>query len=223
MEVLIVHAHPEPQSFNGAMTRTAVDALTKAGHTVQVSDLYALNFHAATDRSNFTTVADPTYLKPQTEENYASLHEGFAGDVEAEMRKLENADLLIFQFPLFWFHLPAILKGWVDRVFAMGRIYGGKVGIYKNGRFVGRKAMLSLTTGAPEASWTPEGMHGDIYNMLKPIHRGILEFVGYDVLKPQLSFAAAKKTAEEREVMLEAWRVRCATLAHEEPIVVGKY
>lgn len=42
MKVLIVHAHPEPQSFNGAMTRTVVHALTKEGHYVQVSDLYAM-------------------------------------------------------------------------------------------------------------------------------------------------------------------------------------
>ncbi len=46
--------------------------------------------------------------------------DGFTAELKAEMDKLEKADLLIFQFPLWWFGLPAILKGWVDRVFAQG-------------------------------------------------------------------------------------------------------
>ena len=222
MNVLIVHAHPEPQSFNGAMTRIAVEVLTAQGHEVTVSDLYAMNFHAASDRSNFATVAEPGYFKPQTEEAYATEHGGFSDAVEAEIRKLEACDLLIFQFPIWWFGLPAILKGWVDRVFVMGRIYGGGR-VYDTGRFRGRRAMLSLTTGAPDDAWVDGGRHGDIGGVLRPIHRGIFQFVGYDVLRPQLSCAVARVGDNESAVMLDDWRKRVAGLATEAPIDVGSY
>jgi NAD(P)H dehydrogenase (quinone) len=222
MQVLIVHAHPESQSFNGAMTGVAQQVLTEQGHQVTVSDLYAMKFHAASDRSNFATVADEGYLKPQAEETYASEHGGFAPELEAEIRKLEAADLLIFQFPIWWFGLPAILKGWVDRVFVMGRIYGGGR-VYETGRFRGRRAMLSLTTGAPPDSWVSGGRHGDIDAILRPIHRGIFQFVGFDVLRPQVSCSPARVSAEERDAMLAAWRARAAGLFGEATIDVGEY
>jgi NAD(P)H dehydrogenase (quinone) len=149
MRVFIVHAHHEPQSFNGAMTREAEAALRSAGHEVVISDLYAMNFDPVSDRRNFVTVKDPARLRQQTEEAYAAEHEGFAPDIQAEMDKLFWCDALILQFPLWWFGLPGILKGWVDRVFASGgRIYGGGKW-YDRGVFAGKRAMCSLTIGGP--------------------------------------------------------------------------
>lgn len=222
MTLFIVHAHPEPQSFNGALLQVSCDTLRAAGHTVVVSDLHAMRFQPVSDRSNFTTVSNPNYLKPQAEESYATDHDGFAADVEAEMQKLEACDLLMFQFPLWWFGLPAILKGWVDRVFAMGRVYGGGRA-YETGRFHGKRAMLSLTTGGPAPVYGEDGRNGDIAGILKPNQRGMLCYVGFDVLQPQLSYGPARATAEERQAMLEAWRARLAGIVDERPIDVGRY
>jgi len=222
MRILIVHAHPEANSFNGAMTCVAVEALTDQGHDVTVSDLYAMDFHAPSDRSNFATVADEGYFKPQAEETHAASHGGFAPALEAEIQKLETCDLLIFQFPIWWFGLPAILKGWVDRVFAMGRIYGhGRA--YEEGKFRGRRAMLSLTTGAPADSWVAGGRHGDIDAILRPIHRGIFQFVGFDVLRPHLACSPARVGDNERAAMLDDWRQRVRGLFDEAPMDVGPY
>jgi putative NADPH-quinone reductase len=58
VRVFIVHAHPEPASFNGALTREAVAALTAAGHQVELSDLSAMRFDPVSDRRNFATVHD---------------------------------------------------------------------------------------------------------------------------------------------------------------------
>src|SRR6266702_2638565 len=113
MRVFIVHAHPEPKSFNGAMTRAAAEALAAAGHEVRVSDLYAMRFDPASDRRNFVTAHDPDYYRQQAEEAHAAQHDGFSPDLQAEMDKLFWCDALILQFPLLWFGLPAILKGWV--------------------------------------------------------------------------------------------------------------
>jgi putative NADPH-quinone reductase len=109
-----------------------------------------MKFDPVSDRRNFTTVKNPDYFKQQIEEMHATEVGGFAPDVEAELRKMEACDLMIWQFPLWWFGLPGILKGWADRVFAMGRTYGGER-FYENGVFKGKRALLSLTTGGPEA------------------------------------------------------------------------
>jgi NAD(P)H dehydrogenase (quinone) len=110
MRVFLVHAHHEPASFNGALTREATASLGAAGHEVVVSDLYAMRFDPVSDRRNFTTVKDPACLKQQNEESYASEHDGYAVELQSEMDKLAWCDALVLQFPLGWLGLPAILK-----------------------------------------------------------------------------------------------------------------
>jgi NAD(P)H dehydrogenase (quinone) len=184
MRVFIVHAHHEPKSFNGAMTREAVKALASAGHQTEVSDLYAMGFNPVSDRRNFTTVADPDYLKQQAEEAHAAALGGFAADVRAEMDKLFWCDALILQFPMWWFGMPAILKGWVDRVFAAGgSVYGGGRW-YDNGVLAGKRAMCSLTTGGPGSMFEVDGLNGALQTLLFPINHGILAFVGFTVVEP---------------------------------------
>lgn len=218
MRALFVLAHPEPRSFNGAMHRAGVTALRARGWAVDESDLCAQQFNPVSDRRNFTTVANPDYLKLQFEEAHASQNDGFAPDLEAEMRKVEAADLLVFQFPLWWFGMPAILKGWVDRVFAMGRFYGGG-----RARFAGRKAMVSTTTGGPREFLSEGGGAGDLMGILRPIHRGVFEFVGYDVLAPQVTYGPARIGDEARAAALAEWTTRLATIEQEAAIDVGEY
>jgi putative NADPH-quinone reductase len=150
-------------------------------------------FDPVSSRKNFTTVKDPSYFKQQVEEMYATEVNGFAEDIESEIRKLESCDLMIWQFPLWWFGLPAALKGWVDRVFALGRTYGGGR-YYETGIFRGKRALLSLTTGGQEDAYRKGGLNGDIAGILRPIHRGILQFVGFDVLAPQIVYAPIRLT-----------------------------
>ena len=83
MNVLIVLAHPEPKSFNGALFETAVATLRAAGHTVVTSDLHRLGFNPISDRRNFTSVQDPDFLKLQSEELHAAESHAFAPELEA--------------------------------------------------------------------------------------------------------------------------------------------
>lgn len=142
--------------------------------------------------------------------------------IETELCKLEACDLLILQFPLWWFGLPAILKGWVDRVMAMGRTYGYGA-IYETGRFRGKRALLSLTTGGPEPAYGADGFNGDIAAILRPIQRGILEFLGFDVLAPQIHFGPARATPEQRADWLAGHGRRLRHIASEAPVDVGRY
>jgi len=222
MNVFVVYWHNEPQSFNAAMFRAAREALADAGHDVRMSDLDEMKFDPVSDRRNFTTVADADYLKQQIEEMHATEQHGFVPEIEAEMQQVEWCDLMIWQFPLWWFGLPAVLKGWVDRVFAMGRTYGGG-NVYETGVFRGKRALLSLTTGGPEKAYRSGGFNGDIMGILRPIHRGMLQFVGFDVLAPQIVYGPVRLSDEEREAELAAWTMRLVRIGDESPIEVGAY
>jgi len=179
--------------------------------------LYAMAFNPVSDRRNFTTVKDPAYFKQQAEELHATEVNGFAPEIATEMAKLEWCDALVLQFPLWWFSLPAVLKGWVDRVFAMGRIYGaGKW--YDQGVFKGKRAMVSLTTGGPEPMYSTTGLNGDIDVILYPINHGILRFVGFDVLPPFIAWSVARASADRRQQYLERYRQRLLALWETPPI-----
>ncbi|GIM45425.1 NAD(P)H dehydrogenase [Collibacillus ludicampi] len=217
MNALIVYAHPEPKSFNGALKDLAVRFLTEQGHQVQVSDLYAMNFKAVADREDFVELSNPEFFKYQLEQIHASQNGLFSPDIAAEMEKLRWADFVLFQFPLWWFSVPAILKGWIDRVFAMGFVYGGGMW-YDKGGLKGKKAMLSLTTGGPAHIYSKDGINGDIDQILFPIHHGMLFFSGMEVLPPFIAWSVASASDEQRERYLEEFKQRLLTIESTEPI-----
>lgn len=207
MRVFIVHAHHEPTSFNGAMTRHAIETLHAAGHEVTVSDLYAMNFDPVSDRRNFTTIADPTKLYQQVEETYACQEDSFVSELQTEMDKVVWCDVLIFQFPIWWLGLPAILKGWIDRVFAMGRAYGGGR-IFDDGRFAAKLAMCSMTVGGPEPVYSDIGAYPSALDILKPVHRGVFEFTGFTVIEPFVVYGPNRISASERKGYLDSYAER---------------
>lgn len=217
MKVLIVYAHPEPRSFNGAMRDLAVDTLRGAGHEVAVSDLYAMRFHPVVGRGDFTRAHNPDVFKLGIEQGCAEAAGTYAEDIVREHEKLKWCDTLILQCPLFWFSLPAILKGWVDRVMGVGFAYGADA-CYENGGLRGRRAMLSLTTEGPPSGFGPRGRHGDIELILWPIQNGILRFVGFDVLPPFIAWCPARLSNEERVVYLKEFKERLLEIPETPPI-----
>ena len=221
MKILIVYAHPEPQSFTGALKDLAVEVLTVAGHHVQVSDLYALDFQPAGGPIDFIARDDSSCFRYQREQVHATESGLFIPELQAEMDKLAWADFVLFQFPLWWFSLPAILKGWVDRVFAMGFSYTQQQR-HETGVFRGKRAMLSFTTGGLPSSYVPGGSHGDIDELLRHIQYGMFHFVGMEVLPPFIAYGAAKVDASQRAAYLEAYRARLLSLESTAPIQFHK-
>jgi NAD(P)H dehydrogenase (quinone) len=197
MNVLLVHAHHEPRSFCSAMKDAIIARLTASGHQIEYSDLYRDRFDPVSDRRNFKTQADPLYLRQHDEETLATAQDGFADDIAAEMDKVLRADLLIFNFPLWWFGLPAILKGWVDRVFAYGKMYGGKL-FFENGIGRGKRALLSVTTGGPAGAYAAAGLNPPIDLVLRPIHQGIFWFLGYEPVAPFVAFGPRAQSEAQR-------------------------
>jgi len=198
MNVLIVYAHPEPRSLNGALKDHAVRHLERQGHRVQVSDLYAMGFKAVLDAGDSSVVSAERF-DPSESSRLALANGTQAADIAAEQDKLLWADALILQFPLWWFGLPAILKGWVDRVYACGFAYG--VGEYSDthwgdrygeGRLAGKRAMLMVSMGGWASHYSARGINGALDDILFPIQHGILFYPGFDVMPPFAIYRTSK-------------------------------
>jgi len=207
MNVLIVFAHPEPESLNGSLKDLAVDTLTEEGHQVQVSDLYAMKWKAVLDRDDFTERMNPELFNPIMEQLNAVKKEAIPLDIKEEMDKVRWADVIIFQFPIWWSNFPAILKGWVDRVFFNGFAFNAvEMKLYDKGPFKGKKAMLSFTTGAPRELYTDEGPHGEIETLINYFNHVLFEFVGMEALPYFAIFGPGTMSEEQREVELDRFQ-----------------
>ncbi len=216
MHALIVFAHPEPKSFNGALKDAAIAALEGAGHTVALSDLYAMEFKAVADGGDFPQRTDAARLDYAGEQTAAHEGNSVAPDIAAEQAKLSAADLVIFQFPLWWYSVPAMLKGWLERVLSAGFAYGAGR-LFDQAGLSGTRALLSFTTNGQESSYTEDGWHGPISDTLTPLHQG-LRFVGFEPLKPFIAWNVHRCAAEERTAMIAAVTDRMAGIAQETPI-----
>ncbi|MFJ2455262.1 NAD(P)H-dependent oxidoreductase [Pseudomonas protegens] len=218
MNVLIVHAHPEPQSFTAALRDQARTTLEAQGHQVQVSDLYAMNWNPVASAADFASRDNPDYLVYALEQRLGVKNQSIAADIQAELDKLLWADLLILNFPVFWFSVPAMLKGWIDRVLVSGVCYGGKR-FYDQGGLAGKKALVTLTLGGREHMFGEGAIHGPLQDMLRPLLRGTLAYVGYDVLEPFVAWHVPYISQEAREAFLHSYRQRLQHLADDQPLV----
>ncbi|QBQ10642.1 MULTISPECIES: NAD(P)H-dependent oxidoreductase [unclassified Pseudomonas] len=221
MNVLIVHAHPEPQSFTAALRDQATATLQAQGHEVQVSDLYAMHWNPVASASDFTSRENPDYLVYALEQRLGVKSQSIAADIRQELDKLLWADLLILNFPIFWFSAPAMLKGWIDRVLVSGVCYGGKR-FYDQGGLAGKKALVTVTLGGREHMFGEGAIHGPLEDMLRPILRGTLAYVGFEVLEPFVAWHVPYISAEARQDFLRNYQQRLEGLADDQPLVFPK-
>jgi len=204
MNILIVHAHENPNSFCSALSGTAQSTLVSQGHHVELSDLYADQFNPIGGSHDFTSLSDAAHYKYASEQLHASKHQGFSEELQVEMNKLLAADVLNFNFPLWWFGFPAIMKGWVDRVMAYGVAYGGDYGFREKGRFAGKRAFVTITTGSPASAYQTSGANKRTMDqILQNAHEGIFGLVGYKVLDPFIAYGVSWIDAEARDTILK--------------------
>jgi NAD(P)H dehydrogenase (quinone) len=215
MHALIVYAHPEPTSFTAALKDTAVDALRGAGHGVDVSDLYAEGFNPVAGRHDFVEAFDPSRFHYQTEQGHAHATRGFAPEIAREQERFLKADLVIWVYPIWWGGVPAILKGWFDRVLAYGFAYSdGRR--YDTGFFPDKRGILCLTTGGTRQRFSPTDVYGSIDQILWPVQRLMLEYLAIRALQPFVAYATPRVDRQTREGYLQAWRARLLDIAKAE-------
>jgi NAD(P)H dehydrogenase (quinone) len=220
--VLIVHAHPEPASLTRQLVDVSVQTLQQQGHEVLQSDLCGMRWKAVFDEHDFPRRADPDRLSFIAESGHSYLGGQQVADIAAEQQKVLAADAVIFQFPLWWFGMPAIMKGWLDRVWAYGLAYGyrnaGNQYRYGDGAFKGKRAMLAVTVGGPARDYSPRGINGPLDQLLFPITHGSLYFPGFDVLPTFAVYGAGRMTPDGVGAAKQAWRSRVLRLFEDAPI-----
>uniref|UniRef100_A0ABI7XUU9 N-ribosyldihydronicotinamide:quinone dehydrogenase 2 n=1 Tax=Felis catus TaxID=9685 RepID=A0ABI7XUU9_FELCA len=167
--------------------------------------------------STYGAVSNPEFFNYGVEAYEAFKKGALTSDIIDEQKKVQEADLVIFQFPLYWFSMPAILKGWMDRVLCQGFAFDIP-GFYDSGFLKNKLALLSLTTGSTAEMYMKTGVSGDYRYFLWPLQHGALHFCGFKVLAPQISFAPEIASEEERKAMVASWAQRLKTIWEEEPI-----
>lgn len=212
--ILIVVAHPAPGSFNHALVGAMADGLRGAGHRVTVSDLAAEGFRADIGRHDVRDMADQDQFHIQAAQAHAARHDGFAADIAREQARVAEADNLILQFPLWWGGPPALMKGWIDRVLSYGFAYvDGRR--FDTGLFRGRRAMISVTTGGTPERFSEGGAYGPIGPLLMPIRKLALEYMGFDVAEPVVSYGVPRTDDIARQAYLSAATQAALTQAEQ--------
>lgn len=220
--VLLVHAHPEPTSLTHSFVMSAKETLTALGYRVLESDLYRMHWKATFDADDFPERKENARLSFIDESGHAYNTGVQTPDVKEEQEKLLAADAVIFLFPLWWFGMPAILKGWIDRVYAYGFAYGykgeGNSFRYGDGVLKGKRAMLAVMIGGSEDTYSMRGIHGTIEELLFPVTHGALFYPGMDVLPTHAVYGTGWIDAQQVKEELANWQQRLAGLFEETPI-----
>ncbi|MCS3442951.1 NAD(P)H-dependent oxidoreductase [Microbacterium phyllosphaerae] len=216
-----IYAHPQEKSFNARLFRDGVEALSR-DHDVEITDLYGQGFDPV--------LAAPDLGEPLGREGSVVdlMGEAYAvgqlpSDVIEEQRKLGAADLVVLQFPLWWYGPPAILKGWFDRVLTNGFAYGPsdpETGLplrYGDGPLAGRRALVIVTAGEDDRSIGERGVSGDLDSLLFPLTHGTLWYTGIEPL--DLHVVHDADGLEPAQVDLESARLveRLSAIGDESP------
>jgi putative NADPH-quinone reductase/quinol monooxygenase YgiN len=220
--ILIVYAHHDLNSFAKAMLDRTVETLARQGYATRVSDLHAMAFKAVADDADFIEPrpggGPGSGTDYQSRQRVASIEGGYAPDILDELDKLTWADAVVFLFPLYWFHVPAILKGWFDRVFAYDRVYSNDhpdIGGYRRGGLTGKRALIGTTFGAPEPrEGAVPSRHSERF---ESIQNGVLAYAGFDVMAPFYAWSVAHVGSDRRAEYLDAWESRVLGLFADTP------
>jgi NAD(P)H dehydrogenase (quinone) len=219
MNVFILTAHPDQESFNARLSRAAASRFTSMGAQVVRSDLYAMNFDPREDAGKFPRRLNASRFFVQDEQRFNHGNGTLTSEVSQEIERLLWSDLLIVQFPLWWFGVPAILKGWMDRVFVYGGMYSSKRR-FETGVCRGKRVLICATTGSSEADCSPTGREGDTRLILWPTLYSF-RYIGFDVLEPFLLYGVGGADGPDRRARERAMVERFeALLARVEAIPV---
>lgn len=170
MHALIVVAHPDPNSFSHSIAAEIAEglALSDPGDTFEIADIAAEAFDprfTATDLAVHRREVPPS------------------ADVAAEQARIDRADTLVLVYPVYWWSMPALLKGWIDRVFANGWAYDESADTKLVKRLRHLRVHLVAIGGAGMRTYARHGYFGA---MKTQIDHGIFDYVGAEVAASEL-------------------------------------
>ncbi len=212
MNVLLVYAHSEYNSFVAALNNTAQEVLTQAGHTVVVSDLYGVGFNPVAGKYDFTQLSGDHYNYMFEQQHAAGQDWAYSPDIVEEIQKIQAAEVILFHFPLWWSGPPAILKGWFDRVLTMGTAWDGEH-IFSTGKYRGKIAGVTVSVGEPESYYRPDGVQkATVQQILYPVLHGTLAFCGFNVLEPFVAYGLTAANEFSISEQLRSYKERLEKL-----------
>lgn len=176
MRHLIIYAHPNSESLNHHFKEIVIENLTKSGHEIIVRDLYELEFNPVLSMSDMID-----QMKGTLEEK-----------ILAEQEYISWAENIIFIYPIWWTGMPAIMKGYIDRIFTYGFAYRYDQGIQK-GLLTGKSAIIINTHGKSNAEYATIGMDKALS---LTSDRGIYQYCGLEI-KEHLFFGKADRVTKE--------------------------
>jgi NAD(P)H dehydrogenase (quinone) len=212
---LIVLSHPEPSSFVAAMARAAAEALEGT-----LLDLYDEGFDPRLSAADFTDRMQPARLRPMEEQAHAVATGTLEPELARHVRLLAEADLLVLVQPMWWFSLPAMTKGWIDRVFVNGYAYDYPGTPPWTGPLTSKRALTVFTS-----SYQPEdfaaGRVGSLWAILHPLLWGTLAYTGMQVLEPFIAYAADSVDDATRAGYLASLKGRLQAIEDEPALALG--
>ena len=177
MRVLIVYAHPVARSFNRAILEAATRGLTEAGHEVKLADLHAEQFQSAMTEADFAQFEN----QPMPD------------DVLREQARVEWSDAIVFIFPLWWWSIPGILKGWIDRVMSYGWAWLDPSDP-DSGSLKSRKLLVLTTAGASAGQLSKRGYDTAFHTQL---NIGTWDYCGFKDVTTKIFHEVHHETPEE--------------------------
>ena len=181
MNVLIIYAHPNPSSFNAAILEHVQKGLQETNHFVTLLDLYKEQFNPVLIFNEDMRRRDLVYEE----------------ETEKYRRLIKEADFFIFIYPIWWWGMPAILKGFIDRVFVTGFAYKYE-GALPKGLLIGKKAWVINTLDSP--LWYVALLYRSADWVI--MKKGILRFCGIRQIKRSVFQSVKTSKAIKREKWL---------------------
>ncbi|CAM4084256.1 putative NAD(P)H oxidoreductase [Pseudomonas reidholzensis] len=198
MKALIVIGHHDPDSLTHALAQQVAEGLASAGHSSEIADLGKEAFDprfSLADHAVHRRLGSPP------------------ADVLAEQARIERADALVLVYPIYWWSLPALLKGWVERVFSNGWAFD----YHADGKLIkkldGLPVHLVGVAGADAATFE---RHGYGHAMATQIEHGIFDYCGARVLGSTL--LANSESQDNQANLAQARQVGQRLFAHAEAV-----
>ncbi|WP_100149599.1 NAD(P)H-dependent oxidoreductase [Snodgrassella communis] len=182
MKHCIIYAHPYELSFNHAIKDKVISLINSRGEQYNLIDLYQQRFQPVLSTNDFIALQNNTVND----------------DVKSHQQLVTEADNLIFIYPIWWFGQPAILKGWIDRIFSSGFAYRDD----ENGftpLLTDKSATLIVTLGSTQEVL----LQHDMNDFMKSMIVGTLNLVGISNVNCQQLYEVPTLTDDERQTMLD--------------------
>lgn len=195
IRTFIVCCHTTPHTKGGLLTEAVTDAFGRAGIECRLSDLTASRFNPVAGPSDFLPTL-PFQSSYRASQKLAVLCDGFAKDIRIEQDNLLWADHVVFIFPIWFFGMPAVLKGWVERVLARGFAYGGAME-YGTGGMAGKTAHALMTAAADRDDYTEHGKHIPLDLLLQACFDLPMRYVGFELGAREVLCAVEQDTADD--------------------------